>query len=182
LAREIASHGLIRDAGTFGARPCAEVISALYGPQPRCPTCSASRGMAAGCGARGCCALLRVRLSISTAAPWSDRRRALRPLGTGAHLSAQIGEKRTQFSASNGVRLGRENSLNCRDCALLERFRPTTENRGPRFESGSRHCGIPHDCRIFHFSEWSPLHPRLGTPLGTDAPMAVDRSGAESQE
>ena len=34
----------------------------------------------------------------------------------------------------------------------------------------------------FPFLGVVPLHPCLGTRLGTDAPMAVDRSGAESQE
>jgi hypothetical protein len=49
-----------------------------------------------------------------------------------------------------------------RKAANLQEFRGCERDSGPRlkswcprFESGSRHRRIPHDCRIFHFSEWS---------------------------
>jgi hypothetical protein len=51
-------------------------------------------------------------------------------LGTETHLSAQISEKRTQFTHIALLPISRENPPIYRDAPLLERFRPTTENRG----------------------------------------------------
>ena len=44
---------------------------------------------------------------------------AAAPLGTETHLSAQIGEKRTQFARIEPLPLGRVNLLNCRYFAAV---------------------------------------------------------------
>jgi hypothetical protein len=100
--------------------------------------------------------------------------------------TAFVGRNDRQTDAKSRESMdGREAARIVRICCKFDelgRQGSTSENRGVPGSSPGLATAESRMGAGFSISRSGPLHPRLGTRLGTDAPMAVDRSGAESQE